>query len=51
MVITNDHAWLSTFNGEMNDIERVLGTHDVRIENRQYFTNIQSRCVTNLITL
>jgi hypothetical protein len=40
MVITNDHAWLSTlstFNEEIS-IERVLASHDVRIENGQHFT-------------
>jgi len=66
MAITNDHAWLSTFNGEVSSIlfpllfpcgyklllflqdeemvsnpeqllGQVLASHNVRIENRQYF--------------
>jgi hypothetical protein len=66
MAITNDHAWLSTFNGEVSSVlfplfffaltnccfflqdeemvsdpgqlvRQVLASHNVRIENREYF--------------
>jgi len=67
MAITNDHAWLSTFNGEVSSfvssffffvcayklllffqdeemasdpgqiLQQVLASHNVRIENREYF--------------
>ena len=64
MAITNDHAWLSTFDGEVSSVlflflsalinccffqdeemvsdpgqllRQVLASHNVRIENREYF--------------